>query len=837
MDLTNVLKVSEYEVQRNYGFQIHTAKAVVTLSAMTAGIRRNWIQALLRNVHPANAPDVASVPALQAPRSPPEVLPKPDVTQDSAAGRALQPAAKSVAEKRGKGRYKTFDWAEFWPQSQPEGLLGNRPPSFMELGDLERQRRREERRKRYESTLGVSLRREDGGQETRDVSAKLQQEEIEKCWRLVERSALRPDKTIPLGAAEANAAEAEKLLRSCMKAVEDLKVQLAESERRRLTVEAQLRPALHSEQQLDSFPSATHEDSRQLNRHNTPEQLLLEAALPGLWLDDTDGLDPQEPAVKKLSEKVEQLTAQNSALKQRSQEMLNQLTEADREIARLKAELSSRQHLLEEEQQAKGRMEELEEELSSRNQKLLDFQERISSLQENLREAEAKLHQSEELMFEKEESGDLLQRLEAAEAKLTQLRPQLDRSDLTCRELQNQNAELTEEKNLYCERAASLGRRLQDEERLREGSRSRLLSDEEKIQLLVEGMMARTKAVMKLLEVTDRLELMRDPAAEEEEEEGLSVVNQLKREEEFWSLLFSKVKAAATGDPGEVLSAETMECVMLENQMLLAAHDLLHHTGATESRSAADPDILWMNESVPRSTELGVMEHLRAKTLMKMSLLTQMSSIVSSDLLKLQPTAEKLHRLHFSQRPKVVSRVDSAAAEALMCLLLQSRRKVELCASCSRLAKENGELRAETSSRLPEKQHRGAERRHPRTPNTSEENVEILQTSELKGKVKELEEQLGVLTKEKEEFDQRMKSVQQQHQTEVDKMKATCERGLALMEECHLKVLQELQCLHQLEVERLLMEGGRLLEEESVATATGEVWFLLRSGQRKPERL
>uniref|UniRef100_A0A3P9KXP1 PH domain-containing protein n=1 Tax=Oryzias latipes TaxID=8090 RepID=A0A3P9KXP1_ORYLA len=51
-------------------------------------------------------------------------------------------------------------------------------------------------------------------------------------------------------------------------------------------------------------------------------------------------------------------------------------------------------------------------------------------------------------------------------------------------------------------------------------------------------------------------------------------------------------------------------------------------------------------------------------------------------------------------------------------------------------------------------------------------------------------------------------------------MTATCERGLALMEECHLKVLEELQCLHQLEVERLLMEGGRLLEEESVATAT-----------------
>lgn len=36
-----------------------TQKCVFTLSAMTAGIRRNWIQALMKNVHPSNAPDVA----------------------------------------------------------------------------------------------------------------------------------------------------------------------------------------------------------------------------------------------------------------------------------------------------------------------------------------------------------------------------------------------------------------------------------------------------------------------------------------------------------------------------------------------------------------------------------------------------------------------------------------------------------------------------------------------------------------------------------------------------------------------------------------------------------
>ncbi|XP_024127920.1 myosin phosphatase Rho-interacting protein [Oryzias melastigma] len=826
IDLTNVFNVSEYEVQRNYGFQIHTAKAAVTLSAMTAGIRRNWIQALLRNVHPANAPDVASVPALQAPCPAPEVLPKPDVTQDSAARRAPLPAAKSVAEKRGEGRYKTFDWAELWPQSQPGGLLGNRAPCSLELGDVERQRRREERRKRYENTLGVSLRRDDGGQKSVGVSAKSQQrmeEEIEECWRLVERSALRPDRTVPLDAAEANAAEAETLLRSCRKTVEDLKVQLAESERRRLTVEAQLCVALHSEQQTDSFPLATHEDVRQPDLQDLPEPLRLEAALPSIWLDDTDGhlreletrsrVDPEESTLQSLSREVEQLSAQNGALKQRSQEMLNQLTEADREIARLKAELSSRHQVLEAEQRATVRLEELEEELSCRNQKLLDLQRLVGSLQENLRDAGARLNESEEVR------GDLHQRLEAAEVKLTQLEEQLDRSQLTCRELQNQNAELTEEKNLYCERAVeveALRRRLQDEESREEDSRNRTLSDEEKFQLVVKGMKTRTKAVMKILEVTDGLEFRRDPAGQEEEEEHLSV-NQLKREEEFWSLLLRRVKAAPPEDPAEVLFAETMECVMLEHQMLLAAHALLHHTEATESQSAGDPDIIWMKESLPGSTEENSnQERLTAK----MSLLEQMSSSCSSDLLQLQPAAGKLLHLHFSERPPFLSWVDSAAAEALMRLHLQSRRQVGVCASCSRLAEENRELRARMSTLLTEEQHSGAERRRSVTPDTSEENLEILQTSELRGKVTELEEQLEVLTKEKEEFDERRKAVQEQHQSEVDKMKVTCERGLALMEECHLKVLEELQCLHQLELERLLEEGDRLLKEESVATAT-----------------
>lgn len=53
-------------------------------------------------------------------------------------------------------------------------------------------------------------------------------------------------------------------------------------------------------------------------------------------------------------------------------------------------------------------------------------------------------------------------------------------------------------------------------------------------------------------------------------------------------------------------------------------------------------------------------------------------------------------------------------------------------------------------------------------------------------------------------------------------LQVTCERGLASMEESHLKVVEGLQRRHKQEVERLLVDRDRLLEEESAATATGE---------------
>ncbi|XP_055754084.1 uncharacterized protein LOC129833477 isoform X3 [Salvelinus fontinalis] len=351
IDLTKCHNVSEYQVQRNYGFQIHTQKCVFTLSAMTAGIRRNWIQALMKNVHPSNAPDVASsLPVHRIPCSPSESLPlpKPDVTQDSSPSsevpteRVQGPKQSCIRERRREGRSKTFDWAEFSPMallaSEQEVQQETKEPLRMEVGDLERKRRREERRRRYDSMLGFLVGWEmdcdRGGISPRSPRTHQKvQREIEQCWQQVERTAFRQEKNVPLYT-ESQGKDKEDmgiLLETYHRRVEELKGQLAESDHHRLELEAQLSTALgrqhHASLPLEApicpeaeFPSLksltdmyreTREllQQQELKRQNIQEQLQEQLGLslssaplekhsspgthpsppPIIWLHDTEG--------------------------------------------------------------------------------------------------------------------------------------------------------------------------------------------------------------------------------------------------------------------------------------------------------------------------------------------------------------------------------------------------------------------------------------------------------------------------------------------------------------------------------------------------------------------
>ncbi|KAF7655013.1 hypothetical protein LDENG_00061860 [Lucifuga dentata] len=289
IDLSTCYNVTEYQAQRNYGFQIHTQEGVHTLSAMTAGIRRNWIQAVMKNVRPSNAPDVASSTEDHASFSPLESLVRPDVAQDSPSSEASSVERDSAPgviksrarERRREGRSKTFDWAEFRPIAQAlaqqraqeaEGLQAD-------MGELERSRRREERRRRYESATSSSDRVSVGEEGRTDhesgegvehtgldslgpTSLERQQrveEVIEQHWRQVEKTPIREERRVPLPTTvhSREGAELEQLLESYKQGIEDLKAQLEschqqliDSNKHKQELELQLRTAVEREQDV-----------------------------------------------------------------------------------------------------------------------------------------------------------------------------------------------------------------------------------------------------------------------------------------------------------------------------------------------------------------------------------------------------------------------------------------------------------------------------------------------------------------------------------------------------------------------------------------------------------
>lgn len=172
-----------------------------------------------------------------------------------------------------------------------------------------------------------------------------------------------------------------------------------------------------------------------------------------------------------LSQRVELLTSENEALKQRCQEIVNQLTEADREIDRLKAELISQQggkqhHLVVEElkrlkaELAENQANAIDREYYERelNEKSLRLHEALVTLEElgnTLKDTEKKLqlkeatlkglgfradYEDEELHPEEERLKELL---EASQAKLSEMEANLQSTEQRCLELEARNSELT----------------------------------------------------------------------------------------------------------------------------------------------------------------------------------------------------------------------------------------------------------------------------------------------------------------------------------------------------------------------------------------------------------
>uniref|UniRef100_A0A4W4ERC4 PH domain-containing protein n=1 Tax=Electrophorus electricus TaxID=8005 RepID=A0A4W4ERC4_ELEEL len=266
IDLTTCYSVTEYQAQRNYGFQIHTQEGIHTLSAMTAGIRRNWIQAVMKNVRPSTAPDVFGSQTFSS-------LVRPDVTQDSpssdASSMEQEPKRSRARERRREGRSKTFDWAEFRPIAQALAQQRAHEADALQAlpADAERSRRREERRRRYESVTGGTavvdpvVTTDAGVMDVENtspgpcsacpLSPERQQkveDEIEQRWQQVEKTPIREERRVPLSTTDLRGENQESHF------VVDLGImchlQLADSDQQRRALEGQLKVALEREHQV-----------------------------------------------------------------------------------------------------------------------------------------------------------------------------------------------------------------------------------------------------------------------------------------------------------------------------------------------------------------------------------------------------------------------------------------------------------------------------------------------------------------------------------------------------------------------------------------------------------
>ncbi|KAK9977520.1 hypothetical protein ABG768_019329 [Culter alburnus] len=119
INLSTCYDVTDYPVQRNYGFQIHTKDGVFTLCAMTYGIRRNWVQAVMKNIHPSIAPDVTCSIPQKVPLTGAHA--RTGSSQYNTVPQEEEQRSR-IRERRREGRYRTFDWAELSCKQHKEEL-------------------------------------------------------------------------------------------------------------------------------------------------------------------------------------------------------------------------------------------------------------------------------------------------------------------------------------------------------------------------------------------------------------------------------------------------------------------------------------------------------------------------------------------------------------------------------------------------------------------------------------------------------------------------------------------------------------------------------------------
>ncbi|XP_073504607.1 myosin phosphatase Rho-interacting protein isoform X3 [Phyllobates terribilis] len=571
IDLSTCYDVTEYPVQRNYGFQIHTKEGEFTLSAMTSGIRRNWIQTIMKHVRPNTAPDVTRKSfSLKLSVLKPSSLPeeksktassfvsssiqseKPDSEYADADGEHKRSRAR---ERRREGRSKTFDWAEFRPIQQAlaqeraqAGVVTksiscyDTTDSKNDLGELERERtrRREERRKRFESSDSVE---ESTGEESSqmevdkgpacsdpiDIRPNVHVE-IEQRWQQVETTPLREEKQIPIAplplsnASPKRTAEditvlLEKQLEQSQREVSDL---LAEN----LVLQQRLKEAL--EQQ-----------------HNARDGYVLQTELADPSSDAWQRLhkvnEDLQNELEAQHKRQEMLSHQLQSIKHSYGEAKDTIRHHEAEIMNLQARLSSASAELSIKEQALTKLKgDLKLEREKAYEMLEEWKNSEVALSSQLKVCQQKLKEVESLLLEKRQEirelemqqalqKDYQKEAQRLQDKLAILQAQLDASEqaqiLTEERLQMNYEQLLEsyekEKQLLIRnlketeaRLVEYEDKLQEKDQVMEILQKEKLNDSAEVSVLVhhleEQLVGRDAAIQRLKECITELEVERD---------------------------------------------------------------------------------------------------------------------------------------------------------------------------------------------------------------------------------------------------------------------------------------------------------------------------------------
>uniref|UniRef100_A0A671LH08 Myosin-2 heavy chain-like n=1 Tax=Sinocyclocheilus anshuiensis TaxID=1608454 RepID=A0A671LH08_9TELE len=504
IDLSTCYDVTEFPVQRNYGFQILSKEGAFTLSAMTSGIRRNWIQAILKNMRPTVAPDVTR-----------SVFEAKKLHEDMTDSAPPSDHRKSRVNKR-EGRSKTFDWSEFRPGQENESgqpsikradtsvIISSSPSSTSSAtaptaGGVNATTVAEPPSKLPHKVPQEQVRMDvDNARDTQEVDSQSTahrnsdvQVEIEQRWHQVETTPLREEKQVPItGSSNVPVGERvlpQELTTALEKELGQAQRELARLQQQNSILQEQLQDARGREQSArEGYVLQTSSDAASASVHRAPWQRLSK-----LNQDLKSELESQHRKQNKSNHQV-------SSLRRSYSEAKDIIGHHEAEIEALEEKLTAAMAEIVVSEQAVARMRsELKIERVRCQEREEEWVRNETTLRSQLRESEDRLRQVEASLLEKNQK---LRQLEQQQALQRDQHKEVLRLQERLAEATGRLISMEEAQTMREERERKEQRGLEEKhERERQGLTRRLVESEERRREIEEQLQEAQEQVEALL--------------------------------------------------------------------------------------------------------------------------------------------------------------------------------------------------------------------------------------------------------------------------------------------------------------------------------------------------